>query len=98
MKALTSKRNCWAILLVLSCLLIIMGHIEGQTQPAKQPVKNNNIGLGEWIAIGGVLVGLAGLVFGIYHYLRRKKEIRDQIHLEHDEKKKIEEAEKIEQT
>lgn len=98
MRALTSRGNGWAILLVLSCLLIIMGHIEGQTQPGKQPARTNDIGLSEWIAIFGLLVGLAGLVFGIYHYLRRKKEIRDQIHLEHDEKKKIEEAEKIEQT
>jgi hypothetical protein len=30
-----------------------MGHIEAQTQPAKQPVKTGNIGLGEWIAIFG---------------------------------------------
>jgi hypothetical protein len=82
MKALTSRRNCWVVLPVISCLFIIMGHIEAQTQPAKQPVKIGNIGLGEWIAIFGVLVGLAGLVFGIYHYLRRQKEMRYQIRLE----------------
>jgi hypothetical protein len=37
----------------VSFLFIIMGHIEAQTQPAKQPVKTGNIGLGEWIAIFG---------------------------------------------
>ncbi len=97
MKVLMSRRKCWVVLLVLSCWLIIMGYAEGQTQPAKQPVKISNIGLGEWIAIFGVLVGLAGLIFGIYHYLRRKKEIRDQIRLEHDEKKKIKKEEQKKQ-
>jgi formylglycine-generating enzyme required for sulfatase activity len=97
MKALTSRRNCWVVLPVISCLFIIMGHIEAQTQPAKQPVKIGNIGLGEWIAIFGVLVGLAGLVFGIYHYLRRQKEMRYQIRLEHDEKKRIKKEEQKKQ-
>jgi len=81
MKALTSRRNFWVVLLVLSCLLIIMGHIEGQTQPGK----TSTMDLGDWLAILGLLIGLVGVIFGIYQYRRRIKDAKKKIRTEQEE-------------
>ncbi len=49
------------------------------------------------LAIGGLLIGLVGIIFGIIQYLRRLKDTREKVRVEHEVKREISEEEKMKQ-
>ena len=49
------------------------------------------------LAIGGLLIGLVGVIFGIIQYLRRLKDTKEKIRVEHEVKKEIMEKEEKKQ-
>jgi len=55
------------------------------------------MGLEVWIAIGSLVIGLGGFVFGIYQFKRRRKIIIEKIRTEQEVKKDIIEEEEMKQ-